>query len=438
MPNDAHEERFGTTRRLLYDHGLHSWRPKEALANAPEVIGSDGVYYTLADGRRVLNLTAGAFHALLGGYDPRLADIQVAIMAKPQPWVTEEQAVLLGKLAEITPHEISSFFLTTSGTETISVALSLACSLQKGRTRFLGLSPSYHGGFGIPLELSANALARFSPGLFTHLIEHIPAPHTFPGTADEQDAQSIEQLEAVLARDGAGSFAAMVIEPIAGSDGVFPLSEHYLRTVSEILRRHGILLISDEIMTGFGRTGVMFACEHTGVTPDMIAIGKGLTAGFVPLYALGVSADIGALFESRGFPAGATFNAYPFGCAVAARVIDIIREDRLVEHAAAMHPRVCEHLADLAARHPSVRDWTSIGLFGSLFLQADRQGAALAYAAPAYREFREFLLNNGLLVSHRHGGVVMIGPPLIITATELAEGFAILDAGLEILDADIE
>ena len=207
--------------------------------------------------------------------------------------------------------------------------------------------------------------------------------------------------------------------------------------VRELCDRHGILLIADEVMSGFGRTGRWFAVDHWGIKPDLMTMAKGLTSGYAPLGAVAMRSDIAEFFDQRVYQSGSTYNAHPISMAAAIANIRVIQEDRLIERAHQLGSTLHRLLSDLGEQHPSVGEVRSIGLFGAIELVRDRQSrepmAPYNDTSPEMTALRKYLLDNGVyLITHWH--TILIIPPLIITEEQLSEGFAVLDKALNITD----
>ena len=233
--------------------------------------------------------------------------------------------------------------------------------------------------------------------------------------------------------------AAVILETVTGANGVLVPPDGYLRSIREVCDRHGILLILDEVMTGFGRTGRWFACEHWGVTPDIMTVAKGITSGYVPLGAVVVSERLRDWLRDHEFASGLTSTGNPIACAAGVATIEALREERLVEKAAALGEQLGAGLAALADRHPAVGEVRGLGLLWGLELVRDRatrepwavrgQGEA---AAPMAR-LKEAAMARGLYLMTRDN-LVLVAPPLVIGEDELSEGVAVLDETLAVAD----
>jgi taurine--2-oxoglutarate transaminase len=247
----------------------------------------------------------------------------------------------------------------------------------------------------------------------------------------------LNHLEEIIQYEGAHTIAAVLLETVTGTNGVIIPPQGYLQGVREICDRHNILLIADEVMSGFGRTGKWFAVDNWSVVPDIMTMAKGLTSGYAPLGAVAMRDEIAAHFNQRVYQGGLTYNAHPISLAAAIANIQVIKEDHLVERAAALGPVLYRMLTDLGEQHPSVGEVRSIGLFGVIELVRDRRTkepmAPFNGASQEMTALRQYLLDQGVFL-YTHWHTVLIIPPLIITEEQLAEGFSILDEALNITD----
>ena len=247
----------------------------------------------------------------------------------------------------------------------------------------------------------------------------------------------LNHLEEIIQLEGPQTIAAVMIEPVTGTNGIIVPPEGYLPGVRAICDRHGILLICDEVMSGFGRTGAWFAVDHWGVVPDLMTMAKGLTSGYAPLGAVAMPEKIAGFFNDRVYQSGLTYNGHPLSLAAAIANIRVMQEDGLVEHARAMGPVLAAHLRNLGEAHPSVGDVRSIGLFGVIELVRDRTTrepmAPFNSSSPEMEAVRRHLLDRGLFL-YTHWHTLLIIPPLIINEEQLAEGFRLIDEALEITD----
>ena len=277
------------------------------------------------------------------------------------------------------------------------------------------------------------------PG-FLRVMPPIPYNYSFGDTDADRTRNHLRYLEELLMYEGPHTVAAMFIESVIGTNGILPPPEGWLRGLKDLLTRHGILLVCDEVMSGFGRTGKWFGFEHGGIVPDIVTMAKGLTSSYVPLGAMGVSDAIAEHFRTNVFWGGLTYNAHPVGLAAAEAVIGVMREDKLVERAAAMGEVMREEMTAIAAKHPCVKDARNIGLFGIVELQKNSAGEPMAPyngTSPAMQQLAAHFRAEGLFTFVRWGAF-MCNPPLIITKDEMRRAFAIIDRGLDLCDAHFE
>jgi taurine--2-oxoglutarate transaminase len=247
----------------------------------------------------------------------------------------------------------------------------------------------------------------------------------------------LNHLEEIIQYEGPQSIAALLIEPVTGTNGIIIPPQGYIQGVRELCDKYGIVLIADEVMSGFGRTGKWFAMEHWDTVPDMITMAKGLTSAYAPLGAVAMKAEIAAAFDERVFDSGLTYTSHPISLAAAIANINVLRDDKLIERAAGLAPVLKRMLSDLGESHASVGDVRSIGLFGALELVRDRKTrepmAPWNSSSPEMTAFKNYCRENGLYV-YVHWNTVLIIPPLIITEEQLKDGFDVLDAALQITD----
>jgi taurine--2-oxoglutarate transaminase len=269
-------------------------------------------------------------------------------------------------------------------------------------------------------------------------------PYTYRCPAGHPDPCPVctgaPHLEEILAYEGPQNVAAVILETVVGTNGVIPPPPGYLQAVREVCDRHGILLILDEVMAGFGRTGTWFACENWDVLPDIITVAKGINSGYVPLGAMIIRRHLKEAVRSRFFPGGLTYAGHPLACAAAVASIEAFQEERIVENAAVVGAYLGERLRGLADSHPSIGDVRGLGCFWGVELVKSRESremlvpfnAAGDAAAPVTR-LSKAALERGLYLM-THWNVIMVVPPLTITRDEVDEGIAVLDEALAIAD----
>jgi taurine--2-oxoglutarate transaminase len=333
-------------------------------------------------------------------------------------------------------------FFTNGGAEANENAIKLA-RWYTGRHKIVARYRSYHGATAGAITLTGDprrwAAEPGIPGVVRML-----DPYTYRCPAGHPDPCPIctgaPHLEEILQYEGPQTVAAVILETITGTNGVIPPPDGYLQSIREVCDRHGILLICDEVMAGFGRSGRWFACENWDVVPDILTVAKGINSGYVPLGAMVISQPIADWVRDKLFSGGLTYSGHPLACASAVASIEAFREEGIVENAAAMGDVFAEELPKLAERHPSVGDVRGLGCFWAVELVRNREtreplvpfnasGEALAPIA----QLSKAALDRGLYLM-THWNVVMICPPLVITREEIEEGLAALDEALSVSD----
>jgi len=431
---------------LCKEHTLFTWAKSGAVTPLP-IERAEGVYFWTPEGKRFLDFNSQLMCTNIGHSHPEvLAKMKSALdeqLLYVFPAAATKYRGLLGeRLAKLVPGNINTFFFTLGGAEANENAIR-AARLYSGKFKILARYRSYHGATNLCMQLTGDprrwANEPGSPGV-VHVMDPQPYDFSFGATEAERTEQNLRYLEEVIMYEGADNIAAMIIEPVTGTNGILPPPEGYLRGLRDLLTKHGILMICDEVMAGFGRTGKWFSFEHGEIVPDIVSMAKGLTSGYVPLGAVGLSDPIAAHFQENVFWGGLTYNSHTFGCATALAVLDVMEDEQLPQRAASMESVMREHLERLKAKHPSVKDYRCIGMFAMLDLQKNSAGElATPYngTSPAMGELNAFFREQGLFTFVRWSHI-MCNPPLISTEAQLAAGFEIIDRGLDLVDAHFE
>jgi len=355
---------------------------------------------------------------------------------------TEIRARLSLKLAEIVPGNLNTFFYALGGAEANENAIK-AARLYTGRHKILVRHRSYHGGTHGAITLTGDPRRWPSePGMPGVVRVLDPRPYEFSfGTTDaEIVANNLTYLEEVIAYEGPQNIAAMFIETVTGTNGILPPPEGYLQGLKALLAKHGILLVCDEVMCGFGRTGRLFAFEHGGIVPDIVTMAKGLTSSYLPLGVMALSDPIAEHFRANVFWGGLTYNAHPMCLAAALAAIEVLIDEGMIENAARMGEVMRRHMARLKSRHRCIKEHRNLGLFGTIELQKNVRGERLVpYAGshPIMPKLGAFLKENGLFTVLQWN-LVMCNPPLCIDEAQMAEAFEIIDRGLDLVDEVVE
>ncbi|OBS08835.1 aspartate aminotransferase family protein [Acidihalobacter prosperus] len=424
------------------------WMPftanRQFKDNPRLLVAAEGVHYTTADGRRILDGQAGLWCVNAGHGRTRIADaVQRQMteldfapsfnMGHPLPFE------LANRLAEITPGDLNYSFFTNSGSESVDTALKIAIGYHRargdgGRQRLIGRERGYHGvNFG-GSSVGGIVGNRKQFGTLLPGIDHLP--HTLNikanaftrGLPVEGGEELADGLERLIGLHDASTIAAVIVEPVAGSAGVLLPPKGYLRRLREICDRHGILLIFDEVITGYGRLGTPFAAHYFDVLPDIMTTAKGLTNGNVPMGAVFVRPHIYEAFMQGPeslieFAHGYTYSGHPVACAAALATLDIYTEEGLLTRGAAMAP----HLEDAAhglRELPHVIDVRNLGLVAGIELEP-RPGAPGARGFEVHRR----CFDNGALVRYT-GDIIALSPPLIINPTQIGELVDIVAAAI--------
>jgi taurine---2-oxoglutarate transaminase len=423
---------------LSKQHTIFEWSAQAAVDPIP-VAKAKGVYFWTPEGKRYLDFNSQLMCVNIGHGDERVVgaiQAQAAVLPYASPFMaTEPRARLGAKLAEIAPGDIDCFFFTNGGAEANENAIKIA-RWYTGRHKILARYRSYHGATAGTITLTGDPRRwAAEPGIPG--IVHVLDP--YHGVERGWDAvdDALAHLEEVIQLEGPQTIAGFILEPVTGTNGILVPPDGYLQSVRDLCNRYGILLIADEVMSGFGRTGEWFAVDHWGVVPDLLTMAKGLTSGYVQLGAVGLRRCIADHFKDRVFAGGLTYNSHPLACAAALATIAVYEEDRLIERAQRMGAVMEKLHAELAARHPSVGAVRSLGLFGIVELvrnTATRQPMApFNGSAPEMAALGRYFREQGLFTFVRWN-YFFTNPPLCITEDELREGFAIIDRALAITD----
>jgi taurine--2-oxoglutarate transaminase len=426
---------------LCRRHSLYEWSAQSAVDPIP-VARAEGVYFYTPDGKRFLDFNSQLMSVNIGHGDRRVIQAikdQADKLAYANPFMaTEPRARLSQKLAQIAPGDIDVFFFTNGGAEANENAIKLARQFT-GRHKILTRYRSYHGATGQVIVATGDP-RRWAAETGVAGFVRVPDSHRWGRKEPEPVEQSLRDLEEVIMFEGPQTIAGFMLEPVVGTNGVLIPPDGYLQGVRKICDRHGILLITDEVMAGFGRTGTWFSVDHWGVVPDLITMAKGLTASYLPLGAVGMRRAIADAFADKVFYGGLTYNSHPMGCAAALATIAVYEEDGLIDRARRMGEAMRRHHQALYAKHPSLGAGRNLGLFGILELVRDRASyepmAPYNGTSDEMKAVARHLRDHGLYTFVRWN-TIMTNPPLTITEDELAEGFAIIDAALDLADQGV-
>ena len=420
------------------DHVLVSWSAQGALQ--PLVItGAQGSWLHAGE-RRILDFSSGLVNVNLGHGHPKVVRAiqeQAAKLCYVTPTFGEEERAELARLmAEVTPGDLTKTLFTTGGTEANEHAIRIA-RMFTGRHKIMTQYRSFHGQTQGSMTLGGdNRRWANEPGITGVIRFFNPDPYRSPYGASAQAA--LAHVEEVLWYEGPQYVAAILLEPIVGYAGLIIPPDGFLRGLRELCDKHGILLIADEVMTGFGRTGKWFAVDHESVVPDMMTFAKGVNAGYVPLGGVIVNEKIAKHFDTNVLWAGLTYAGHPLACAAGVATVNAYRDERLVERGAKMGELLMKELRTVAARHPSVGDVRGRGLFAGIELVKDRGTKEMLeqWNRPVVKlqtAIKNALFSKDVYTLNRWN-MIFAAPPLTVTDDELRFGVQAIDAALDVAD----
>ena len=431
---------------LHRDHVFFSWVPQGSVVDPPVIDRAEGIYFWDINGKRYIDFSSQLMNMNIGHGHPKVNAAVAAQMEKlafVYPGLASEpKGRCAAKLAEITPGDLTKTLFTLGGAEAIENAIKMARQYT-GRHKIVTRYRSYHGAtLGAATAGGDPRRLPHEPGISGIVRVHDPYAYRCPfGYAPEGNPQAyIDHVIQTIEFEGPENVAAILMESITGSSGLIIPPEGYWEALRAYADRHGILLIADEVMSGFGRTGKWFGIEHYDVVPDMITMAKGLTGGYVPLGALTVRAPIAKHFEDHPLVCGLTYSGHPVGCAAALAAMEVYEEDGLIDNSAKMGDVMAGHLARMKANHPSVGDVRSIGLFGVIECVKNRETReptapwnAKASEMGAMGRIAKQLRAAGMHTFVRWNWIFTV-PPLCIDEAGLQEGFDIIDEALGLAD----
>ncbi|NRB02928.1 MAG: aminotransferase class III-fold pyridoxal phosphate-dependent enzyme [Rhodobacteraceae bacterium] len=429
------------------DHYLQSWSKQ---GGRPKVItGAEGSWFWDSDGKRYLDFQSQLVNANLGHQHPKIVQAikdQADRLCYIGPAMgNDKRSELAALMNEVTPANISSTFFTTGGAAANETAIRIARH-KTGRSKIIARYRSYHGSTGGTLSLTGDPRHHLTradmPGIVRMLdpyLYRLPTGHTDPALCPV--AQGGPHLEEILMYEDPNSVAAVILETVVGTNGIIVPPDGYLQSIRETCTKYGILLIMDEVMAGFGRTGKWFAVDHWGVEPDILTSAKGINSGYVPLGTMSVSTEIHEWLRGYPLPGGLTYAGHPLACASGVAAIRAMQEEDTLTHATQMGEALRAGLRKLAEKHPCIGDIRGLGMFNGIELVKNRETkeplvpfAAKGDAAKPMSDMMAFAMREGLYLSF-FSNVIRLTPPLNISAEDLNIGLEILDRTLDLADA---
>ncbi len=407
-----------------------SWSVQSQVNPIP-VERAEGVYFWDADGKRYLDFASQLVNTNIGHQNPRVVKAiqeQAARLTFVAPGLASEPRGLLGqKLAEISPGNLSKTFFTLGGAEANENAIKIA-RFFTGRNKILARYRSYHGAtYGALAATGDYRRLAAEPGMpgVVHVLDPYCYRCPFGWTRETCHRECISHVEEIIQYEGPDQIAAILLEGVTGTNGLIIPPDDYWPRIREICDKYEILLISDEVMSGWGRTGRWFAVDNWNVVPDIITTAKGLTSGYVPLGAVIVNEKIAKYFDDKYLFAGLTYNGHALACAAALATIEAYEQDQIFANVNRSGRYLGKRLEELKSQHRCVGDVRHIGLFAALELVKDRRTKELLDLT----QLKVFLISKGLYVFN-FKNILFVVPPLVITESQLEDGLSMIDEGL--------
>ncbi len=427
---------------LNREYTLFSWSVQSQVHPIP-IAKVKGVHFWDVDGKQYLDFSSQLMNVNIGHQHPQVVKAiqdQAAELCFVHPGTASVPRGLLGKkLAQVTPGKLQKTFFVLGGAEANENAIKIA-RFYTGRHKVMARYRSYHGATHGAIALTGdyrrNAIEHAMPGV-VHFLDPFCYRCPFGQEPESCRRECIAHVEEIIRYEGPDKIAAIIMEGVTGSNALIVPPDDYWPRVREICDKYGILLISDEVMSGWGRTGKWFAVDNWDVEPDIITTAKGLTSGYVPLGAVVVSQDIADFFDDKYLYAGLTYNGHALACAAALATISVYETDGLIDNAATLGKHLGAALEGIKERHRSVGDVRYIGLFSVIELVVNRETKE-PFSPEVMAEVGQALRENGLFTYIRAndmGAMVFVVPPLCITQEQLDEGLGIIDQALSITDA---
>jgi taurine--2-oxoglutarate transaminase len=432
-------EKIGLTSQdivqLNRQYTFFSWSVQGAVNPIP-VVRSEGVYFWDADGKRYIDFSSQLMNMNIGHQHPKVVRAiqeQAAQLCFVHPGLATEARGRLGKkISEVAPGDLNKTFFCLGGAEANENAIKIA-RLYTGRHKILSRYRSYHGATHGAMALTGDyrrlPVEPTMPGA-VHFLDPYCYRCPFGWTRETCHRECISHVEEIIQYEGPEHIAAIIMEGVTGSNGLIVPPDDYWPRIREICNKYGILLISDEVMSGWGRTGKWFAVDNWDVVPDIITTAKGLTSGYVPLGAVIVSDAIAEYFEDKMLWCGLTYSGHPLACAAGIATLEVYEEDKLIENAAGLGKHLGERLELMKSTHPSVGDVRYIGLFSALEIVKNKETKE---PIDPLTEVAKYLKDHSLFTFVFHN-LLFVVPPLCITQAQLDDGLEIIESGLAITD----
>ena len=436
-------------RAIDMKYNLHSWSAQGKLK--PIVVEkADGVYFWDSDGKRHIDMSSQLVNMNIGHNNRKVIEA-IKAQADKMPYMgpafaVDVRAELARKIIEeIAPDNMGKVFFTLAGAEANENAIKIA-KMYTGRHKIMSRYRSYHGATYGAANLTGEP-RRFPsepgiPGFIKFFDPYLYRAGIEFASEEEGAAYYVDKLREQITYEGRDQVAAIFLETVTGSNGVIIPPKGYLKGVREICDEFGILMVCDEVMSGWGRTGEWFAFMNWDVKPDLITFAKGVTCGYAPIGGVIVRKDIAEYFNDHVLFCGLTYNAHLLGCAAGIATIDVYKEEKIMENVKKMSPVLKSELEKMKAKHPSLGDVRVIGLFGMIELikNTKTREALVPYGIDPEGTMKKIvgMLKTKGFNTYSHENCISVSPPLIVNEEQIAEGLAILDEVLEYADTLVE
>jgi taurine--2-oxoglutarate transaminase len=429
------------------EYTLFSWTKQGGL-NPVNVDRAEGVYLYDCDGKRYIDFSSQLMNVNIGHGNQRLTEAVVRQMKKVSyvyPGMVTEVRGELGKLlAKITPGNLSKTFFTLGGSEAVENAIKIA-RIYTGRSKIIAQYRSYHGATYGSMSAGGDPRKHAVDTQAAPNFIHVENPYFYrcpwsSSSMEECAERALAQLERIIQFENPESVAALLFEGESGSSGCIKYPPFYWKRLREIADKYGILLIDDEVMSGFGRTGKWFGIDHHNVTPDIMCVAKGLSSGYLPLGGTIVSDTIAKHFDNNPLTIGLTYSAHPAACAAALENLHIMMEENMIQNAAKMGLYIEHKVAALKAKHPSIGDFRNTGLLGCIELVKNREtkepltpwNAKAKDSEPTFKIAAKIRALG--MFTFVKWNFIFLAPPLCITEEQIDEGMEIISQALAIAD----
>ncbi len=442
--NEAQREVRENDKQYVF----HSWSAQGTLNTLPIAKG-EGVRFWDYDGKEYLDFSSQLVNLNLGHQHPGLVKAiqdQAGRLATIQPALGNDvRGELAKRIVEKSFDGARSVFFTNGGADAVEYAVRMARH-HTGKHKVLARYRSYHGSTGTAITLTGEP-RRWANGTLDAGVVHFTGPYPYRSafyaeTPEQETERALAHLRSTIELEGASTIAAIILESVTGTNGILIPTPGYLEGVRALCDEFGILMICDEVMAGFGRTGEWFAYQGFGVTPDLVAFAKGVNSGYVPLGGVVISEAVHNTFDQKSFPGGLTYSGHPLACAAGVATFDIFEEEQILERVRDLGERVVRpRLEAMAAKHKSIGEYRGKGLFWALELVADRETRepivpfnAGGEAAAPFNAVVAACKNAGLW-PFAAGNRLQIAPPLTISEEDLLKGLDIIDEALATADS---